>query len=121
MSKRLGRAVTISLNGIVVARAREKTYERQNEIIDISDTHPDGLQHILEFPSRKNTSVSIAGVSPDGRIAALASEETVIYPLVLDYGDSIESGDYFITQYEEGYAYNDAVTFSCSLVAHGVA
>lgn len=113
MSEMLGRKVTISIGGTVIATARTKNLTINNEPVNVTSDGDDGIQRILSEPGEKAVELTCEGMfdSADETLPDLALGNDLIETVELDYGTYTISGDFFMASYNEGKPYNDAITF----------
>lgn len=119
MSEIIGRKVSISIGGSVVATARTKNLTINNEMINVSSDTDNGLQRFLNEMGEKSVEVSVDGLMADDSLLTKALSNDLSAALVLDYGTYTISGTFVMPSYTEGMAYNDAVTFSASFSSSG--
>lgn len=119
MAEILGRKVTVSVGGSVIATARTKNLTINNEAIDITSDGDDGIQRILAEPGQKSVELSLEGLYEGSSIMDIALNGTLIQECILDYDSYTLTGDFFLSSYSEGQPYNEAVTFSATLMSSG--
>ncbi len=121
----LGRKVTISIGGNVVAVARTKSLTINNSVINVTSDGDDGIQRLLSEPGEKSVEVSVDGLA-DNVVAgetnplldtALGSD--LSSEIIFDYGTYTLTGTFMQSSYSESLAYNDAVTFSAAYSSSG--
>lgn len=125
MTEKLGRNVTISIDGDIQATARTKSFNINNSPINITSDGDDGLQRLLDEPGEKAIEITVDGIAdinPATGTTALkdkALTNSLLSALILDYGDYTLSGNFFQASYTENGAYNDAMSFSASYSSSG--
>lgn len=119
MSEIIGRKVSISIGGSVVATARTKNLTINNEMINVTSDGDSGVQRFLNEMGEKSVEVSVDGLMADDSLLTKALSNDLSAALVLDYGTYTISGTFVMPSYTEGMAYNDAVTFSASFSSSG--
>ena len=119
MAKRLGRKVTISVGGSVVAVARTKTLTINNEPVNVTADGDDGIQKMLNEPGEKSVETSIDGLGDQESFITKALSDDLIEEVVLNYGTFTITGDFFQASYSEGLPYNDSITFTASYQSSG--
>ena len=119
MAKRLGRKVTISVGGSVVAVARTKSLTINNEPVNVTTDGDDGIQQLLNDPGEKSVEISVEGLGDQESFITKALSNDLIEELILNYGTFTITGDFFQASYNEGLPYNDAITFSASYQSSG--
>lgn len=120
----IGRKVTISIGGSVVAQARTKSLTINNTAINVTTNGDLGIQTLLAESGEQSVDVSVDGLylSTDTAIldAALAAPNSAaLVAIEFDYGDFTISGQFKQTSYNEGQPYNEAITFSASYSSSG--
>jgi len=112
----IGRKVSISIGGVVVATARAKSLTINNSAINVTADDDDGIQKILDEPGEKSVEISVDGmrleVTTD--LLDLSLSATPAAEIVFTYLTYTLTGPFFQTSYSEAVPYNDAVTFSSS-------
>jgi predicted secreted protein len=120
MAEILGRKVTISVGGTPIATARTKNLTINNEAVDVTSDGDDGIQRMLADPGQKSVELSIEGLYEGSSLMDIALDGTLIQAVELDYVSYTLEGDFFMSSYSEGQPYNEAVTFSATLMSSGV-
>lgn len=118
----IGRAVTISIDGSVVATARTKSLSINNTSINVTADDDAGLQALLAEMGEKSVDVSVDGMRllADTDLLDLSLSATPSATIVFDYGTYTLTGTFFQNSYNENMTYNDAVTFTSSYSSSGV-
>jgi predicted secreted protein len=119
MAEILGRKVVVSVEGVAVATARTTNFTINNEAVNITSVGDDGVRRIMADPGEKSVEVTIDGLYSGSSLMELALNGTLIQEVELDYGTYTIEGDFFLSAYSEGQPYNDAVTFSATLMSTG--
>lgn len=119
MAKRLGRKVTISINGSVVAVARTKSLTINNEPVNVTTEGDAGIQQLLDEPGEKSVEVSVEGIGDQETFIVKALSNDLVEAVIFNYGTFTVTGDFFQASYNEGLPYNDAITFSASYQSTG--
>ena len=119
MAKRLGRKVTISVGGSVVAVARTKSLTINNEPVNVTTDGDDGIQQLLDEPGEKSVEVSVEGIGDQETFIAKALSNDLMEAVIFNYGTFTVTGDFFQASYNEGLPYNDAITFTASYQSSG--
>lgn len=119
MAEMLGRKVSISIGGNVVATARTKNLSINNEMIDVTSDGDSGIQRFLNEPGQKGVEISVEGLMDDDSLLTKALSNDLSAAVVLDYGTYTISGTFVMPSYSEGIPYNEAVTFSATLSSSG--
>jgi predicted secreted protein len=119
MAEQLGRKVSISVGGAVVATARTKSLNINNSAINVTSDGDDGIQRILAEPGEKAVEVSVDGLAIDATLADVALSSSLTVAIVFDYGTYTISGNFFMGSYSESLPYNEAITFSASFSSTG--
>ena len=107
---------------VLIAGCRAKTISINNESIDITSDDDAGFRTLLSDPAVRSVDISLEGVTKDTTLitAATASSPTLIvsYEVVFE-GVGTLSGDFYFSNIELGAPYNEATTFSASLISTG--
>lgn len=119
MAEMLGRKVSISIGGNVVATARTKNLSINNEMIDVTSDGDSGIQRFLSEPGQKGVEISVEGLMDDDSLLTTALSNDLSATVALDYGTYTISGSFVMPSYSEGIPYNEAVTFSATLSSSG--
>jgi predicted secreted protein len=119
MSEILGRTVTISIEGAVVATARTKTLSINNEIINVSSDGDAGLARYLNQPGEKAVELSVDGLMADDTLLVKALSNDLSAALILTYPAYTLTGSFVMPTYSEGFEYKGAITFSASFSSSG--
>lgn len=120
----LGRKVTISVGGSVVATARTKSLTINNSAINVTTDGDDGIQELLAESGEQSVEVSVDGLYLSTETALLdsalaAPDSATLAEIILDYGDFTITGDFKQTSFSHSAPYNDAVNFSASYSSSG--
>jgi predicted secreted protein len=121
MGDLIGRKVTISIGGVLVATGRAKSLTINNSAINVTTDDDDGIQKILDEMGEKSVEMSVDGMRLEAvtDLLELSLSATPKAPIVLTYLTYTLTGDFFQTSYSESIPYNDAVTFSSSYSSQG--
>lgn len=119
MAELIGRKVTISIDGTVVAVARTKNLSINNEAIDVTADGDDGLQRFLAEPGQKAVEISVDGLMSDDSLLVKALSFDIGATIVLAYPTYTLTGEFVMPSYTEGMTYNDAITFSATFSSSG--
>jgi predicted secreted protein len=119
MAEVLGRKVTISVGGSVVATARTTSMTINNEAVNITSAGDDGIRRMMDEAGEKSVEITLDGLYTDASLMDLALGTSLLEAVVLDYGTYTLGGDFFLSSYNEGQPYNEAVTFSATLMSSG--
>lgn len=119
MAEILGRKVTISVGGDVVATARTTSMTVNNEAVNITSAGDDGIRRLMDEPGEKSIEVTLDGLYTDASLYDLAQGSSLLTEVVLTYEGYTLTGDFFLASYNEGQPYNEAVTFSATLQSSG--
>jgi predicted secreted protein len=119
MAEILGRKVIVSVASTPVATARTTSFTINNEAVNITSVGDDGVRRLMEEPGEKSIEITLDGLYTDSSLMELALNGTLINEVELDYGSYTIEGDFFLSSYNEGQPYNEAVTFSATLMSTG--
>lgn len=121
MAAAVGRTLTLTYGGAVIAGARTKTITINGTPVDITSDDDSGYRTLLEASGEKQIDMSVEGLAKDDvLVEALANNGTLIAEAVLTLpsGATI-TGDFRLNSVELGAPYNDAVTFTAELQSTG--
>lgn len=122
MAAEYGREVAFTWNASPVNGVREKSLSINGEPVNVTSDEDSGIQTLLDLDAELGVTIELSGVTKDTilRTAKLtggaALQETVT--LTYDNGDAL-SGTFHLGNYTEGQPYNDAVTFTATLMSTG--
>jgi len=119
MAEILGRKVTVSVDGDVVATARTTSMTINNEAVNVTSAGDDGIRRMMDEAGEKSVEITLDGLYTDASLMDLALGTSLLETVELDYGDYTLSGDFFLSSYNEGQPYNEAITFSATLMSSG--
>lgn len=125
MPEKLGRKVTISIDGAVVATARTKTLTINNNLINVTSDGDDGLQRFLDEMGEKSVEIAVDGLAdsdvstPTTALMDIALGNSLIDEIIFDYGTFTITGNFAQSSYSESLPYNEAVTFSAAYSSSG--
>lgn len=119
MAEILGRKVTVTVGVDVIATARTTSLAINNEAVNITSAGDDGIRRIMAEAGEKSIEITLDGLYTDSSLMDVALNGTLIQDVILDYDTYTLSGDFFLSSYNEGQPYNEAVTFSATLMSTG--
>lgn len=119
MAEILGRKVTVSVGGTVVATARTTSMTVNNEPVNITSAGDDGIRRLMDEPGEKSIEITLDGLYDGASLYDLAQGASLLTEVVLTYAGYTLTGDFFLSSYNEGQPYNEAVTFSATLQSSG--
>lgn len=119
MAEILGRKVVVTVGTTPVATARTTSMAINNEAVNITSAGDDGVRRIMSEAGEKSVEVTLDGLYTDSSLMDLALGGTLIEDVELDYQTYTLSGDFFLSAYNEGQPYNEAITFSATLMSTG--
>lgn len=119
MAEQLGRKVTVSVGGNVVATARTTSMTVNNESVNITSAGDDGVRRLMDEPGEKSIEITLDGLYTDDSLYDLVQGASLLTAVVLTYETYTLTGDFFLASYNEGQPYNEAITFSATLQSSG--
>lgn len=119
MAEILGRKVIVSVGGSPVATARTTSLTINNEAVNITSVGDDGIRRLMAEAGEKSVEITLDGLYTDSSLLDLAIGGTLVEEVELDYTTYTITGDFFLSSYSEGQPYNEAVTFSATLMSTG--
>ena len=113
----IGRKMTVSIGGSVIAGCRTKSVSISKTPIDVTDDDDDGVRKLLAEAGQVDVSISVDGITKSTVLRdAAKAPEGALSAVVVTFGDAgTFTGNCFVSSYEESGSYNDAVTFSATL------
>lgn len=107
----------------VMAGVQQKSLTMNGEPIDITDDEDGGWRTLDSDVSLRSVDISVEGVTKDTvlRAAILAASPSLLLTdisVVFPNGDTV-TGDFFLTNVEEGGPHGDALKFSASFQSSG--
>lgn len=119
MAEILGRKVVVTVGNTPVATARTTSMAINNEAVNITSAGDDGVRRIMSEAGEKSVEVTLDGLYTDSSLMDLALGGSLIQDVELDYQTYTLTGDFFLSSYNEGQPYNEAITFSATLMSTG--
>lgn len=122
MTAEYGRKVAFTWNGSAVLGVREKSLSLNGEPVNITSDEDDGIQKLLNEDAEFSVQIELSGVTKDDifRTAKMAGGAELQKTATLTYSDgAVLSGTFHLGAYSEGQPYNEAVTFSATLMSTG--
>lgn len=121
MAEQIGRKVSISVDGNVVATARTKTLTINNSSVNVTSDGDDGVQRLLSESGETSVEMSVEGIfdtdAPEMMESALGGAPLV--SIVLTYPTFTLTGQYKQTSFSSGLPYNEATTFTAAYSSSG--
>lgn len=122
MAASSGRKLFLTKNSQIVGGLRETSSSIQGSPIDITTMEDNGYRTLLDEVGEKMIDLNISGILKDTILkdltldgsSLLLTDIEVVYPDGTKLG-----GDFFISNYETAGTYNDAITFTGTLVSSG--
>ena len=126
----VGRAASLEKNSVVLAGVRTKTLTWGGESIDVTSGEDDGIRLLLSASGQEQLDIPVEGVTKDDTLLNIALDTTadkMLTDITLTFDirnptnttAATLSGNFRLSGYEEGMAYNDAITFSVTLESSG--
>lgn len=121
MTAFVGRKAIFKKGLTTVAAVRTRSMTLGNEVVDITSDDDSGFRTMLAEPGSKTLDLTVEGVFKDATMLTVAMSGTDIMEAFSILFPSIGTiaGDFLVTSFEAGAAYNEAGTFSCSLQSSG--
>ncbi len=122
MAKKLGRKITISIDGENACFARTKTLNIANNQIDVSTDCDDEWDAYLAEAANINWTLDVEGLYEDDASVtitdkALSEDSTV--EIIIDYGTYTRTGTAKVISVSEGFPHREAITFTATLQGTG--
>lgn len=126
MANTAGRDFVVKKNSTAIASVRQKSVKWQGTPIDTTNDDDDGaMSYLADEFANTSLEITVEGLTDDDVLSDLAfvatnsSKHLSDITLERPNGDVI-SGTFILTNYEETGAYEDAVTFSATLIRSGI-
>ena len=121
MTAFVGRKAIFKKGLTTVAAVRTRSMTLGNEVVDITSDDDSGFRTMLADPGTKTLDMTVEGVFKDATMLTVAMSTadildafSILFPTI-----GTIAGDFVVTSFEAGAAYNEAGTFSCSLQSSG--
>lgn len=121
MTAFVGRKALFKKGLTTVAAVRTRSMTLGNEVVDITSDDDNGFRTMLSEPGNKTLDLTVEGVFKDATMLTVAMSTSdileafsILFPTI-----GTIAGDFVVTSFEAGAAYNEAGTFSCSLQSSG--
>ena len=121
MTAFVGRKALFKKGLTTVAAVRTRSMTLGNEVVDITSDDDNGFRTMLAEPGNKTLDLTVEGVFKDATMLTVAMSTSdileafsILFPTI-----GTIAGDFVVTSFESGAAYNEAGTFSCSLQSSG--
>jgi len=128
MAGSVGREFLVKKNSIVLLGLRAKTFSFAGESIDITSGEDNGFRTLLSPSGQQSIDISFDGVAKDALIRdlVLTGSDLLLTDIELEWPLSDAgttpatlTGTFRLNGYEEGQPYNEATTFSSTLMSSG--
>jgi predicted secreted protein len=116
-----GREFTIAVGATTVAGCRTKSLSINKTPIDVTNDDDSGFRTLLAEAGQLDIDLSMDGIAKSDALRLLAIDPDAAFSsMTVTFGDGDTlTGSAFISSYEESGTYNDAVTFSASMLFSG--
>ena len=115
-----GRTLALAWNSSAVAGVREKSLTINGEAIDVTSDDDSGWRKLLEVAAQNQVDISVSGVTKSQVLKTDFFNGTRTRTASITYPDgAVLSGTFYLSEYTETGAYNDAVTFEATLMSSG--
>lgn len=122
MASEYGRDVGFTWNAMPVLGVREKSLTVNGEPVNVTSDEDNGVQVLLSEDAETSVQIELSGVTKDAVLkeAKLAGGAALQATAELTYTDGgVLSGTFHLGPYSEGQPYNEAVTFTATLMSTG--
>ena len=123
MPAEYGRKVAFTWDSSPIEGVREKSLTINGEPVNVTSDEDNGWQELLDEDAETSVQIELSGVTKDTilRHAKLSGGASLQATATLTYTDGYEiSGTFQLGAYSEGQPYNEAVTFTATLMSTGV-
>jgi predicted secreted protein len=122
MASEYGRKVVLLWDAAAILGVREKSLTINGEAVNVTSDEDDGVQILLAEDAETSVTIELSGVTKDSilRAAKFAGGAALREAVTLTYTDGAEiAGNFQLGAYSEGQPYNEAVTFTATLMSTG--
>jgi len=122
MASEYGRKVVFTWDTAPILGVREKSLSVNGEAVNVTSDEDDGVQMLLAEDAETSVQIELSGVTKDNilRTAKMAGGAALQADVTLTYSDGgAIAGTFQLGPYSEGQPYNEAVTFTASLMSTG--
>lgn len=122
MPAEYGRKVAFTWGGAPILGVREKSLSINGEPVNVTADNNNGIRELLAEDAEVSVDIELSGVTKDSvfREAKLAGGASLRATATLTYSDGdVMSGTFQLGNYSEGQPYNEAVTFTATLMSTG--
>lgn len=117
----VGREVTFTMGGGVLAGVLSKNITLNNEPLDTTDDQGSGWQQRLAKSGRKSIEFAVNGLLKNLEVVRSYFEDSNMFAVVITYPDgSTLSFDAYLDNFSTGGAENELITFDASFSSSGV-
>ena len=112
-----------SAAGTAIANCRARSFSVSGETVDISNADSSGFNELLSGGGQRQVTISCEGVFTDDaqqiELLTRSLDNTAnAYGIIWNTGDAIDVS-FVVTSFELGVSYNEATSFSATLVSSG--
>jgi predicted secreted protein len=120
MAAGYGRNVAFTWEGSAINGVREKSLTVDGEPVNVTSDEDNGIQVLMEEDAELAVKIELSGVTKEDtlRAAKLSGNTRGAATLTYETGGAL-SGTFQLSAYSEGQVYNDAITFSVTLMSTG--
>lgn len=120
MAGEYGRKVGFTWDSAAILGVREKSLTINGEPVNVTSDEDDGIRILLTEDAEFSVDIELSGVTKDAilRAAKFSNALQAVAELTYSNGDVI-SGTFHLSAYSEGQPYQEAVTFSATLMSTG--
>jgi len=123
MASEYGRKVVFTWDTAPILGVREKSLSVNGEAVNVTSDEDDGVQVLLAEDAETSVQIELSGVTKDNilRTAKMAGGAGLRADVSMTYSDGgTIAGTFQLGPYSEGQPYNEAITFTASLMSTGV-
>ena len=121
MAASIGRDITMTVGGSALLGLREKNMTYNGEPINITSEEDAGYQILLSDVGEGSISIDVAGIDKDDVLrtaAAALTRANLAVVITYETGGTL-TGNFKVSSYSEGIPYQEAATFSATLMSNG--
>lgn len=121
MAAEAGRDLTLTWGGSALNGVREKSVTVGGEPINVTSEEDSGWQTLIATLGERSVNIELSGVLKDDvlKVEAHSATRTATAVLITYESGATLAGNFYLSAYSEGAPYNDAITFSATIMSTG--
>ena len=119
-TNQFGRDVTITINAVVIATAKTKSFSIDNTVGDVTSDGDGGLQELLDKPGKKSVVVNVEGMAWQPELMDIALSTTdITVEVIFTASDFTLTGTMAMTNFTQNLEDENPAAFTASLSSSG--